>query len=142
VSVDRWRDICLNECMASYAQWLWAEHNGADLDARYRGTLYRVDFSAPLYDMGAGYEFDSGGVYEKGAYFVHALRRKIGDDAAFFGALKGIQHDFAGKNMTMLQFRDELSRRTGVNLTQFWQQWVLGTGRPSPQNLFPGSLAR
>ncbi len=36
VSVRRWKDICLNECLASYSEWLWDEHNGADLDRRYR----------------------------------------------------------------------------------------------------------
>ena len=43
--------------------------------------------------------------------------------------------------MSMLQFRNQLSRRTGVDLTSFWQQWVLSTGRPSDDNLFPGTLA-
>ena len=142
VSVERWRDVCFNECMASYAQWLWDEHNGVDLDARYRRTVNHVDFSAPLYDMGPGHEFTYDGVYVKGTYFEHALRRKIGNDTVYFDALKGIQHDFAGRTMSMLEFRDQLSRRTGVDLTSFWRQWVLSTGRPSPQNLFPGTLAR
>jgi aminopeptidase N len=140
ISVRRWRDICFNECMASYAQWLWAERNGTDLDARYKSTINNVDFSIPLYDMGAGNEFTYGGVYLKGAYFEHALRRKIGDDTTYFDALKAIQARFGGQNMSMLQFRNQLSRRTGVNLTSFWQQWVLSTQRPSDANLFPGTL--
>ena len=140
VSIERWRDVCLNECMASYAQWLWSEHNGSDLDNHYLRTLSTVDFSAPLYDMGPGHEFDYAGVYQKGAYFEHALRHKIGNDATYVKALKGIQADFSGKNMSMLQLRDELSRRTGVDLTSFWHEWVLSTGRPSDANLFPGTL--
>ena len=28
VTVESWSDICMNECFASYAEWLWAEHNG------------------------------------------------------------------------------------------------------------------
>jgi aminopeptidase N len=142
VSIQRWKDICFNECMASYAPYLWLEERGLDLDSHYRATIDDVDFNAPLYDMGSGHEFDYDGVYEKGSYFVHALRRKVGDDSAFFGALQGIQADFGGKNISMMQFRDELSRRTGVNLTSFWQEWVLSTGKPSEQNLYPGSLSR
>ncbi len=141
VSIRRWRDICLNECMASYAQWLWSEHNGVDLDARYRSTVMSIDFSAPLYDMGPGHEFDYAGVYLKGAYFEHALRRLVGDDGAYFSALKGIQADFGGANLSMLQLRNVLSRRTGVDLRSFWDEWVLSTGLPSDANLFPGSLA-
>jgi aminopeptidase N len=141
VSIERWKDVCLNECMASYAQWLWREHNGADLDAYYRRTVNQVDFSVPLYDMGPGNEFTYAGVYLKGAYFEHALRRYIGDDATYFDALQGIQQDFAGENMSMLELRDQLSRRTGVDLTDLWREWVLSTQRPSVATLFPGTLA-
>jgi aminopeptidase N len=141
VSVKRWRDICFNECLASYSQWLWREHEGADLDQIY---LDGVDgspsfFDAPLYDMGAGNEFDFEGVYLKGTYFVHALRNLIGDDA-FFAAMRRIQVDHAGGNMSMLQLRNVLERETGTDLGGFWDEWVLGTGVPSDQNLYPGDL--
>jgi len=141
VSIERWRDICFNECMATYAQWLWREHNGEDLDSYYRRSVNQVDFSQPLYDMGPGNEFTFEGVYQKGSYFEHALRRKIGDDTAYFAALRGIQRDFAGSNIGMLDFRDELTRRTGVGLRPFWREWVLSQERPSTDNLFPGTLA-
>ena len=141
VSVHRWRDICLNECLASYSEWLWDEHNGVDLDRRYRQRVAtRGDklFRGSLYDMGAGHEFDAP-VYVKGKYFVHALRNKIGD-ARFFRAMRAIQHDRAGGNLSMNGLRDQLERRTGADLTSFWQEWVLQTGRPSHANLFPGDL--
>lgn len=141
VSVKRWRDVCFNECLASYSQWLWDAHRGAALDDRYRRDVRRGGdsfFSLPLYDAGAGHEFDLG-VYYKGQYFVHALRNKIGD-RRFFAAMKEIQAEHAGGNMSMLDLRDALERKTGVALTNFWREWVLETGRPSRANLFPGSL--
>jgi aminopeptidase N len=141
VSVKRWRDICFSECMASYAEWLWLEHEGRDLDTFYRRNLDQVDFHTPLYDMGPGHEFDFAGVYLKGSFFEHALRRKIGDDTSYFAALRGIQHDFAEGNMSMVELRNELARRTGVDLTSFWDEWVLHAERPSRANLFPGTLA-
>ena len=69
-----------------------SEHNGADLDRRYRRGRHgsRRCSTTPLYDMGPGHEFDGAGVYLKGAFFMHALRNKIGD-AAFFEAMRGIQ---------------------------------------------------
>ncbi|MBA2774393.1 MAG: M1 family metallopeptidase [Nocardioidaceae bacterium] len=141
VSVKRWRDVCFNECLASYSQWLWDAHKGTDLDARYRRNV-RSDgsslFSWPLYDTGAGHEFDVG-VYYKGKYFVHALRNKVGD-RRFFAAMREIQSERAGRNMSMLELRDALERKTGVALTSFWREWVLETGRPSRANLFPGSI--
>lgn len=141
VSVEHWKDVCLNECFASYSTWLWDEHNGANLDARYRQGVadYPGMFKSPLYDMGAGHEFDYNGVYFKGVFFLHALRNKIGDDA-FFAALRGIQRDKAGANLSMVGLRNQLEQRTGVDLTSFWRQWVFGTSRPSKANLFPGDL--
>lgn len=140
VSIKRWRDICFNECIASYSQWLWDEHKGANLDEKYRRGIRRgnAPFNAPLYDMGAGHEFDYG-VYVKGPYFMHALRNKIGD-ARFFAAMREIQRQHAGGNMGMLGLRDALEHKTGVDLTSFWRQWVLQTGRPSRANLYPGNL--
>lgn len=141
ISIERWRDICFNECLASYSEELWAEHNGADLDEGYR-RLMSTDppfMAEPLYDMGAGHEFDPG-VYVKGRFFVHALRNLIGD-AAFFETMKEIQAEYAGGNMSMDEWRDVLEEKTGTDLSSFWEEWVLSTGMPSEANLYPGDLA-
>jgi aminopeptidase N len=140
VSVRRWRDICLNECLASYSQWLWDEHNGVDLDSRYRRGIRsgRAMLTAPLYAMGPRHEFDAP-VYVKGPYFIHALRNTIGD-AAFFAAMRRIQRTSAGGNLSMLVLRDRLERETGVDLTGFWDDWVLHARIPSHDNLHPGDL--
>jgi aminopeptidase N len=140
VSIKGWRDICFNECLASYSQWLWDEHNGVHLDRKYRRGIRNDSslFDPPLYDMGPGHEFDYA-VYYKGPFFVHALRNKLGD-VRFFSAMRRIQRQHAGGNMSMLQLRDALEHATGVDLTSFWRQWVLHTGRPSRANLYPGDL--
>jgi aminopeptidase N len=144
ISVRQWRDICLNECLATYSQWLWAEHNGANLDDYYRaGVTGETDtsfFDFPLYDMGPGHEFDYNGVYLKGGFFIHALRNKIGDDA-FFAAMQEIQAEHGGGNLSMNELRTILEDKTGVDLDSFWQDWVLSTGVPADDNLYPGDLA-
>ncbi len=141
IALRRWKDICFNECLASYSEWIWREHRGADLDRVYRrGVRHGGDglFAGPLYDMGPGNEFNAP-VYVKGKYFVHALRNKIGD-ARFFRAMRGIQRTRGGGVLSMNAWRNTLERRTGVDLTSFWDEWVLTTGRPSRANLFPGDL--
>ena len=70
---------------------------------------------------------------------MHALRRKLGDEA-FFSAMQDIQADFGGGNLSMDGLRDELESRTGADLTSFWNEWVLGTATPSDENLYPGTL--
>lgn len=140
IALHRWKDICFNECLASYSEWIWREHQGADLDRVYHRGVRRGGaglFAGKLYDMGAGHEFDAP-VYVKGKFFVHALRNKIGD-ARFFRAMRAIQGD-GDRVLSMNDWRDALEHRTGVDLTSFWNEWVLTTGRPSRANLFPGSL--
>ncbi|MFN8196613.1 MAG: M1 family metallopeptidase [Nocardioidaceae bacterium] len=141
IALHRWKDICFNECLASYSEWIWREHRGTDLDRFYHRGVRRGGadlFAGRLFDMGAGHEFDAP-VYVKGAFFVHALRNKIGD-ARFFRAMRTIQHRRGGGVLSMNGWRTALERLTGVDLTSFWHEWVLTTGRPSRANLFPGSL--
>jgi hypothetical protein len=54
--------------------------------------------------------------------------------------MRGIQRDLAGGHISMIGLRNQLERRTGVDLRSFWREWVLHTGRPSDANLFPGDL--
>ncbi|HEY3003906.1 MAG TPA: hypothetical protein VGJ44_16295 [Kribbellaceae bacterium] len=78
---------------------MWDERNGTDLDARYKAGVENLQWKYKLYDMCAGHEFD-GGVYTKGKYFLHALRRKLGDDA-YYTALRDIQLKYARGNLSL-----------------------------------------
>ena len=138
VSVQRWSDICLNECLASYAQWLWREaKDGADLDRQYRDAVERVDFHRKLHEMGEGNEFL--GVYTKGPMAIHALRRQIGDPA-FDAVLKGWAQRHADGNASWRQFEDYVEEVSGQQLDGFFDAWFRGTERPADEYLFPGAL--
>ncbi len=60
----------------------------------------------------------------------------------FFPAMQEIQAARAGGNMSMLELREVLQRKSGVDLTSFWNEWVLRTGRPWMPNLIPGDLCQ
>ena len=86
VTPASWRDIWLNEGFATYGEALWLEHTQgpAALEARmraiYPGPGSRALFppaSPPANDL-----FDRA-VYDRGALTLHALRRRVGDDAFF-----------------------------------------------------------
>ena len=138
VTLANWADICLNECLATYAQWLWREgKQGADLDENYRDAVERVDFRPKLYDMGAGNEFR--GVYSKGPLAIHALRRQIGD-ASFDAVLRGWTQRYAGGNASWPQFEQHVSEVSGQDLSAFFEAWFHREGRPSDEFLWPGGL--
>ncbi|SHE75092.1 M1 family metallopeptidase [Streptoalloteichus hindustanus] len=143
VSLDRWRDICLNECFASYATWLWSEaKEGVNLDQLYRDTVakYRDKpewWGRALYDMGRGNEFTA--VYSKGKLALHALRRQIGD-WAFDAVLKGWTNQHRYGNATWPEFERYVERISGQRLDGFFQAWFRGTSIPTDQYLWPRTL--
>ena len=141
VSVNRWRDICLNECFASYAQWMWNEDKEhQNLDDKYRQTVAKEPpqfWSGPLVDMGAGNEFTS--VYDKGQLALHALRRQIGD-ADFDRLLHAWPALHRNGNASWEQFEDLAQEISGQDLHGFFQAWFHDTRKPADQYLWPGPL--
>jgi len=143
VSVNDWRDICLNECFASYAQWLWDEaKEGANLDEQYRTQVARGTdqfWSGKLYDMGAGNEFSS--VYDKGPLALHALRRQIGDET-FNKVLKDWPTKHKDGNASWLEFEKFVSDAAGQDLSGFFTAWFHNDTQPADEYLYPGPLRK
>lgn len=144
VSVRQWSDICLNECFASYtADYLWPERKeGVDVDAEYRETIaeWRDDarfWEVPLENPGAGKEFTA--VYYRGPLFLHALRKQIGDEV-FFGVLREFPAAHAYGNASMPEFREFVQRKSGTDLSGFFDAWLNRTTPPPDEFLFPGDL--
>ncbi|WP_439662800.1 M1 family metallopeptidase [Lentzea sp. HUAS TT2] len=144
VSIENWADICLNECLASYAQWLWLEKEGTDLDQRYRDQIEqrreRSAFWAPkLYDMGKGNEFR--GVYDKGLLGMHALRKQVGDEV-FFKALQSWMAEHRDGNASWPEFEEHFKKASGQPLDGFFKAWFRESGIPDDQYLLPVGVRR
>jgi aminopeptidase N len=144
VTIKRWGDICINECVASYAVWLWKEQvDGADLDAMWKQQMRRAvndpDFwRSPLVDMPAGQEFTS--VYDRGPLAMHALRKEMGDDA-FFALLRQWPAENAGRNASFDDFEATASDVAGVDLSPFFEAWFRVKSVPAEELRYPGDLA-
>lgn len=143
VSVESWKDICLNECFASYAQWLWAEaKNGTNLDDRFRQQVAKSTdkfWGGKLYDMGAGNEFTS--VYDKGPTALHALRRQIGDEA-FNRVLREWPAEHEHGNASWPEFEQFVAKIAGQDLDGFFAAWFHSDEQPADKYLYPGSLRK
>ncbi|MFI9407298.1 M1 family metallopeptidase [Nocardia sp. NPDC052316] len=143
VSIKDWRDICLNECFASYtADILYPERvQGRNADQLYRRALASADqqgvWSTPLYDPGKGKEFTT--VYSRGPLFLHALRRAIGDDV-FLTAVRDFAQRHKNGNTSIPEFRQFIQSRTTKKLDGFFDAWLNGRKRPASEYLYPGSL--
>ncbi|MCU1687280.1 MAG: peptidase [Amycolatopsis sp.] len=141
VAVDKWKDVCLNECFASYAQWLWSEaKDGKDLNARYLSQVATASdnfWSGKLYDMGPGNEFTA--VYAKGPLALHALRNTIGEKAFDF-VLKTWPALHRNGNASLPEFQAYAEKISHQNLKGFFDAWFYGNTKPAPAYLYPGTL--
>ena len=141
VAVEHWKDVCLNECFASYATWLWDEaKEGVNLDAQYMNkvkTATDAFWNGKLYDMGKGKEFTY--VYSKGPVMLHALRNYIGE-AAFARVLKTWPSLHRDGNASVQDFQHYTEFVAHKNLQGFFDAWVYGAGKPADQYLYPGHL--
>ena len=79
VSVHFWQDIWLNEGFATYAEWLWSEHEGTDTPQQiFDATLAGIPADDPFWqlvigDPGPDHLFDQP-IYVRGAMTLQALR--------------------------------------------------------------------
>ncbi|SCL65056.1 Peptidase family M1 [Micromonospora citrea] len=133
VSLARWQDIWLNEGLATYAEWLWAEHDGGRtaqqaFDARYAGSSGQV-WRTPPGDPGVANLF-SESVYQRGGMTVHALRVAVGDKK-FFEILKAWAAQKRDANATTAEFVALAERISGKQLDGLFDAWLRGTERPA-----------
>ncbi|MFC7544918.1 M1 family metallopeptidase [Plantactinospora sp. GCM10030261] len=132
VALRRWQDIWLNEGLATYAEWLWAEHDGRSTAAREFSNAYDRSrdaiWTVPPGKPGSERLF-SGSVYQRGGMTVHALRVAIGDDA-FFRFLKAWTAAKRDGYATTDEFIAEAERISGKQLDKLFDAWLYGTTKP------------
>ena len=134
VSLMRWHDIWLNEGFATYAEWLWSDHEGLGSPHQSFVALQSIPSSDKFWQLdisrpSAAHLFDDP-VYERGAMVLQALREQVGDKA-FFTTLKAWARDRKDGNGTSAQFVSLAERVSGQDLTELFDAWLYGPGKPA-----------
>ncbi|MFK7917646.1 MAG: M1 family metallopeptidase [Ilumatobacter sp.] len=132
VSLDRWEDIWLNEGFATYAEALWQE--ASDPDFEYQDWIRDLTRFGPglerrVHDPGPT-ELFGVQVYLRGGLTLHALRVEVGDEV-FFDILKTWNVRFAGANAVTDDFQDLAEELSGVELDDFFDEWLRSTELPA-----------
>ncbi|MFI6489717.1 M1 family metallopeptidase [Streptomyces sp. NPDC050564] len=134
VSVERWKDIWLNEGFATYAQWLWSEHKGirsahdsfvAGYNARPADSAFwQITVADPQRDT-----MFASAVYQRGAMTLQMLRERIGD-TAFFKLLPAWTKLHRYGNANTADFIRLAEKISGRQLDDLFQTWIYTTGKP------------
>jgi aminopeptidase N len=135
VSVERWKDIWLNEGFATYAEWLWSEHTGGPTAQQTFDKLYASPasddlWSFPVADPGTGANIFGTPPYERGAMVLHEVRKAVGD-TTFFRILRtwAAQHRYG--HGTTAEFTSLATSLSGRNLTAVFATWLYTSGKPA-----------
>ncbi len=134
VAVNRWKDIWLNEGLASYAEWLWAEHEGLGTPQEIlEATWADIPADDPFWDVvisdpGAANMF-SDAVYARGAMTVQALRDKVGDED-FWQILSAWLDAYVWSTGSTEQFMALAEQVSGQDLDAFFQTWLFAPEKP------------
>jgi aminopeptidase N len=67
--------------------------------------------------------------YEKGAWVLHMLWRKLGDEA-FWKGTRAYYAKYDGGNANTDDFRKVMEKASGQDLQQFFKQWLYTAGHP------------
>ena len=126
--------IWLNEGFARYAEALWWEHHYGPAGYREKMEAFEYYGGGTIYveDPETESIFGLSLSYNKPAWVLHMLRHMVGDDT-FFEILQTYAADpeFKYKTATTEQFQMVCEEVSGLDLDNYFQQWIYGSGHPN-----------
>jgi aminopeptidase N len=134
VTCRDWREFWLNEGFATFMAAAYDEHRFGreayrrDIErarVRYEEVLRNGGNRSLVFpDWNRPTPGDRTLVYQKGAYVLHLLRERIGEDA-FWAGFRRYTAAYAGASVTTEDFRRSMEESSGSSLGEFFDKRVL-----------------
>lgn len=139
VTCQTWKDIWINEGFASYTEHLVAQYLDLPSFQSNLATAHNNVMSLPggscfftgVDTMNSNIIFDSRLTYDKGGAIIHSLRFVTNNDSLWFHTLRGFQNTYKNGTASVKDFKNYYQLQTGIDPTQFFDQWYYGQGYPT-----------
>ncbi len=126
-------DMWIHEGFTAYSESLYLDyHFGSDAAAEYViGTRRGIRNDSPVIGVYEVQQEGSSDMYYKGANILHTLRQLIEDDTKWRAILRGLNKEFYHQTVSSDQVEKYISKESGIDLTEFWQQYLRTTKIPN-----------
>lgn len=140
VTCATWSDIWINEGFASYGEYIERQNLISQASANslmltymnYVMTLPGGSVYVPEADIDNwGRIFSTRLTYRKGCALVHMIRFEMQNDSLFFKSLYGFLQQYQDSIATGLDFKAVCEDVSGIDFTDFFNQWYFGEGYPT-----------
>ena len=128
-------DMWIHESFTAYSENLFLDYYyGKEASADYViGTRKNIKNDKPI--IGEHYNVNKKGsgidMYYKGSNMLHTLRQLIEDDEKWRQILRGLNTTFYHQTVTTKQIEDYISKQSGIDLTEFFKQYLRTTKIPT-----------
>ena len=136
-----WDFIIVHESFANYAEGLYVEClRSTEAGSEYViGTRRGIRNNAPIVPAFGLNREGSGDMYPKGGNMLHTIRQVIHDDAKWRDILRGLNTDFRHQIVTGTQVADYISRRSGIDFSTVFRQYLTTVTIPTLEYRIDGT---
>ena len=119
-------DMWIHEGFTSYSENLFLDYYyGKEASADYViGSRRNIQNDKPLIGQYDVNNEGSSDMYYKGANMLHTLRQLVEDDEKWQQILRGLNSEFYHQTVTSAQIENYISKKTGIDLTAFFNQYL------------------
>jgi len=133
-------DMWIHEGFTNYSENLYLDYFfGKKASSEYVvGLRNNIANDRPIIGIyNVDYE-GSSDMYYKGANILHNIRQLIDDDEKWRTILRGLNEEFYHQTVTTKQVEDYISNKSGIDLTEFFDQYLRTTMIPKLEYTIEG----
>lgn len=138
VTCKGWKNIFIHEAFATYSEYVFKEYLDSSNYASYLNTdhNYVLNYFNDKIEITGNDTLDdskifSNEVYLKGGVILNTLRFVTNNDSLWYNTLRTFQTQYKNGSASVDDFKNHYYSFTGIDPTQFFNQWFYGAGYPT-----------